>query len=300
MSKYEKEFEKEMEKAIKEKMDKMTPEERENLRNTFKDFNSEEHKKELKELEESFYQMQESSMGLVDAFNFNKVVGVGKFGHKVLDSLVAANFKQEALIKYDSSISKEDKERLKWSDFVLIVAGDPADISSIEAVADLLMDDEQERFVMAAVPTVLGNSIDQMDAVVAVPGTDIPIFSQVICDIISIKNNLFSGEFNELLKDNRGIAVVSFGDGDEDERASQAARSAIQKLKDNSVESDNCTLLLCVTGGSDFDTLEEWETMEIVDIIRSAFRAKVVKCSRREKGMDGRLRVTVVAVSAFK
>lgn len=296
MSKYEKDFDKEIQKELKEHLDKISPEDREKLRKTFDEMGPK-FEKLLMDFEEASSRLQDSFDGLIGSFNFTKIVGIGQIGNEVLSTLADGHFKAEALIPYTPVFSEEDKKRLLWSDTVIITAGESSDVESIEKVANLLKSDDTERFVVCVVPFKLKKAIEHVDTAVAVVEADTVILSQAIYDILKIENDNFSGVLGNILKGKLSIATTVQRNGSDDERAGDAANVVLQQLKDNGVELANCKFLLCVSGGKDFDSIGEFETDEIADIIKSKTgQTPALKCSRKEKGMDGKLRVTVVAV----
>lgn len=294
MSKYEKDFDKEIKKIVKEHLDKMSPEERTEWRKTFDEMGPKFEKLQI-DFEETSSRMQASLDDL--SFAFTRIVGIGQIGNEVLGALADGHFKSEALIPYTPDFSEEDKKRLLWSDTVIITAGESSDSESIEKVANLLKSDDTERFVVCVVPFKLKKVIEHVDTAVAVVEADTVILSQAIYDILKIKNDNFSGVLGNILKGKLSIATTVQRNGSDDERAGDAANVVLQQLKDNGVELANCKFLLCVSGGKDFDSIGEFETYEIADIIKSKTgQTPALKCSRKEKGMDGKLRVTVVAV----
>ena len=281
---------------MKEHLDKISPEDREKLRKTFDEMGPKFEKLQM-DFEEASSRLQDSFDGLIDSFNFTKIVGIGQIGNEVLSTLADGHFKSEALIKYSSDFSEEDKKRLLWSDTVIITAGESSDVESIEKVANLLKSDDTERFVVCVVPLKLKEAIEHVDTAVAVVEADAVILGLAICDILKIENDNFTGVLGNILKGKLSIATTVQQNDSDDKRAGDAANACLQQFKDNRVKLANCKFLMCVSGGKDFDSIMGFETDEIADIIKTKTgQIPILKCSRKEKGMDGRIRVTVVAV----
>ena len=310
MSKYEKEIDKEREKAIKEWLDKMTPEERAEFKKSMDGIDREEMKKLIANIEESAADLVDS-MADVNVFGFGltKIVGIGDIGQRVVGLLADGYSKPEYLITINPDLSEEAEKNLMWSATVLIIAGPDVDAEKIESLAKKLKkDDDVERFVLAVVTSAPGRRMAYADATIYVPETYVVTIREVICDLLTLVN------FADLVQDeNGGIAFKKIGEDmlkyrlsiavsaqsvrGEDERAEDAANAVVQKLFDNDLQMDKYKRILCVTGGRDFNGIEEWETMEIDDIIHKVSGKKIAfHCSRRENGMDGKLRATVVVV----